>query len=137
MDRDSIPPFEQERFLARRRRQKRHGWIFMVLGGFIFLDSYAPFPIPLVGPISLLIGFVLFCYGYYQYNGYRSLPVYEALQVAHSHNGQVTRTELFVALQMTPEQTDLLIQELIKNGFFEPIEDETNADSELRYRLIA
>ena len=137
MPSEPIASFDQNKYLSRKKREKRLAWIFTILGGIVLLDSAVPFPIPLVGGPAIILGGALLCFGYYQFHVYRRLPVYEAVQFVQSLDRHFTRTDLFLALQLSPETTDQLIQALIQNGFIEPIDTELAPESDIQYRVIS
>ncbi len=134
---DQQKPFDQDAYLSRKKREKWQSWFFISLGGLVLLDSYSPFPIPLVGVPSLFLGFALLYYGYHQFKNYSKLPMYEALQLGRSLNRDLTRTDLFLAFQLTPEQTDQLVDELVRNGFIEPVGTDLAPEADMRYRVIS
>ena len=104
--------FDSEVYLGRKRRERILSWGSMILGALILLDSGAPIPFPLVGLPSILVGGALFGFGYYQYGIYRQLPLHEAVQLARSQSGELSRTDLF---QVAPDckQTDEILHELV------------------------
>jgi hypothetical protein len=128
--------FNQANYLERKRRERFWSWAAMLFGGFILLDSGAPIPIPLVGLPSMLLGGALLGFGYYQYGNYRKLPLHEAVAIARDQKGELSRTDLFLHLRLTAEQTDELIHLLIRAGFLEPVDSELPAEQEARYRLL-
>ncbi|MBF0287176.1 MAG: hypothetical protein HQM14_05100 [SAR324 cluster bacterium] len=130
-------PFDQDAYFSRKKREKWRAWFFISLGGLVLLDSYSPFPVPIVGAPSFFLGSVLLYYGYQQFKNYSKLPMYEALQLGRSLKRELTRTDVFLTFQLTPEKTDLLLDELIKNGFIEPVGTELTPESDMRYRVIS
>ncbi|MBF0279624.1 MAG: hypothetical protein HQM13_17630 [SAR324 cluster bacterium] len=132
-----IEAFDQARYLSRKKWERRQAWIFSILGGIVLLDSAVPIPIPLVGGPSIILGGVLLCYGYYQFQLYKKLPVHDAVKFVRSLERHFTRMDLFLALQLPPETTDTLIQELIQNGFVEPVNTELAPESDIEYRVIS
>ena len=97
--------FDSEVYLGRKRRERILSWGSMILGALILLDSGAPIPFPLVGLPSILVGGALFGFGYYS-SIYRQLPLHEAVQLARSQSGELSRTDLFLKLRLTAKQTD-------------------------------
>lgn len=136
MSTDSPTTFDSEHYLKQKKREKLKTWIFSVLGSIILLDSYSPFPIPLVGTPAVLTGMALLSYGFYQYKSYQRLPILESVQFARSLNRPFSRTDLFLTFQLSPERTDQLIQELVQQGFVEPSDTELPPESEIHYRVI-
>lgn len=128
--------FDPNEYISRKKWEKRLAWFFTILGSIILLDSASPFPIPLVGGPSLILGGALLWYGYYQFQIYKKLPLHEALQLAQTLDRPFTRTDLFLILEMSPEATDQLILELVQHGFIEPIDTELPPESEVQYRVI-
>ena len=129
--------FDEEAFHARKRRERNHAWIFGALGAFVLPDRALPYPIPLTGLPSVLIGGVLLAYGCFQYHAYRRPPLHEALELGRSLGGSLTRTELFLRLRLNAEETDELLQELIRQGFLEQMHDDVRAEQEPRFRLLS
>ena len=129
--------FDKQAYLTRKRREKRSAWFFLILGGIILLDSGSPFPIPLVGMPSIVIGMIVMGYGFYQLQIFQQLPLHEALLLGRQQGGTLTRTDIFLQLELTPEQTDQLIQSLIHEGFIEPIDTGLPPQAEIGYRLIS
>ena len=85
-----------------------------------------------LGPnIGALSGF-----GYYQYGVYRQLPLHEAVQLARSQSGELSRTDLFLKLRLTAKQTDEILHELVSAGLLEPVSPDLPAEQEMRYRLL-
>lgn len=128
--------FDTEAFLARKRRERFWSWGSMILGGLILLDSGAPVPFPLVGLPSFLVGGALFGFGYYQYGIYRQPPLHEAVQLARNQQGELSRTDLFLQLHLSAEETDEVLQELVRAGLLEPLSADLPAEQEQRYRLL-
>ena len=134
----SLPgSFDEEAFHAHKRRERNHAWIFGALGAFVLLDSGLPYPIPLIGLPSVLLGGVLLAYGFFQYRAYHRPPLHEALELGRSLGGSLTRTELFLRLRLNAEETDELLQELIGQGFLEQMHDDVRAEQEPRFRLLS
>ena len=131
-----IEPFDQSEYLSRKKREKRLAWVFMILGGVILLNSYSPVPIPLMGIPSILIGGASLAYGYYQLRNSHKLPLRDALHYAYSLDQNFTKTDLFLTFQLSPEKVDELVQELIHNGFIEPVDSELPPESDIQYRVI-
>ena len=128
--------FDSEVYLGRKRRERILSWGSMILGALIILDSGAPIPFPLVGLPSILVGGALFGFGYYQYGIYRQLPLHEAVQLARSQSGELSRTDLFLKLRLTAKQTDEILHELVSAGLLEPVSPDLPAEQEMRYRLL-
>ncbi len=132
-----IESFDQSRYLSRKKWEKRQAWFFTIFGGIVLFDSALPVPIPLVGGPSIIVGGILLCYGYYQSRVYRRLPIHDAVQFVQSLDRHFNRMDLFLALQLPPQETDQLIQELIQNGFVEPLDTELAPESDIQYRVIS
>ena len=130
------PAFDPTQYLSKKKREKKLAWVFTILGGVVLLDSALPFPVPLVGVPSILLGGAFLCYGYYQFTLYQKLPLHEALQLAQSLNRPFTRTDLFLTFQLSPKATDRLIAELVYHGFVEPTGTDLPPESEVQYRVI-
>ena len=129
--------FDEEAFHTSKRRQRTLGVLFLLLGGFVLLDSGSPIPIPLTGLPSILLGSVIMAYGWYHWRSYRSLPLHEALQLGQTQGGQLSRTDLFLKLRLSSEQTDTLLDQLVREGFIERINDNLPPENEATYRLLS
>ena len=129
--------FDEDAFHARKRRERNYAWIFGALGAFVMLDSGLPYPIPLTGLPSLLIGGVMLAYGFFQYRAYRRSPLHEALELGRSLGGSLTRTDLFLRFRLDAEETDALLQELVRQGFLEQMHEDVRAEQEPRFRLLS
>jgi len=132
----SSEQFDAERYFSNKRSECWQAWVFMILGGVIFLDSGTPIPFPLTGLISVMLGGGLFGWGYRCYKNYKRLPLHEALQLGKQGQGRLTRTDLFLKLLLTPEQTDQVIEILIREGFIEALMDELPQEQEVVYKLL-
>ena len=128
--------FDKDLYLAKKRREKWQSLGLMALGVLFFLNSPRPLFLPLFGMPAIVIGLVLSGWGYLRYQNYRRLPLHEALQLGQAQGGIVTRTDLFLILELTPQRTDQLIQALIEEGFIEPLDTNLPPEKEIRYRLI-
>ena len=101
-----------------------------------------PFSVICQGFTSLLISifqgivFGILPFGYYQYGIYRQLPLHEAVQLARSQSGELSRTDLFLKLRLTAKQTDEILHELVSAGLLEPVSPDLPAEQEMRYRLL-
>lgn len=127
--------FDEESYVALKRSQFWQSWGFLLFGGLVLLDSGSPLPIPLVGLPSIVLGGTLFAYGWMQSRSYHKLPMREAVQIGKA-KGQITRTELFLKLHLTTEQTDKLLDQLIEEGFIEALNDELPEEAEITYRVF-
>ena len=131
-----IEPFDQSEYQSRKKREKWLAWIFMILGGIVLINSSSPVPIPMMGISSILLGGALLAYGYYQFKIFHKLPLHDALQYAHFLDKNFTKTDLFLTFKLSPEKIDELVQELIQNGFIEPVDSELPPESDIQYRVI-
>ena len=59
------------------------------------------------------------------------------MELGRSLGGSLTRTELFLRLRLNAEETDELLQELIRQGFLEQMHEDVRAEQEPRFRLLA
>ncbi|MBF0238149.1 MAG: hypothetical protein HQM12_10610 [SAR324 cluster bacterium] len=129
--------FDQTTYLKQKRRQKRQAWFLMITGLVILLDSGSAMPVPLVGLPSIIVGVLLMVWGYFQYQSCQRLPLHEALMLTRQMGGMIKRSDLFLNLLLSPEDTDLLIQALVHEGFIEPLDTGLPPENEISYRLIS
>lgn len=128
--------FDQKAYLSRKRHQKWQSWLFSILGGIIALNSATPIP-PFFGLPPIFLGLGMLGYGYFQYRAYQKLPLHEALLLGRQMGGHLTRTDLLLNLQLTPEKTDELVDMLVREGFIEPVDNDIPPENEIRYRLLS
>ena len=129
--------FDKESFLRQRKKAGIKGWLFLILGTGVLLDSGSPIPFPLVGLPSILTGLSLIIIGWSQYKQSSKLPLHEAILFAKQNKGQLTRTDLFLFFELSAEKTDELIQTLVAKGFIEPIDEELPPEQEMTYRILS
>ena len=127
--------FDEKSFVAKKKSELWQAWGFLLFGGLIILDSGSPYPFPLVGLPSIVLGGALFGYGWMQARAYHRPPFREAVQLG-KELGHLTRTDLFLKLHLSPEQTDKLLDQLVEQGFIEPICDELPDEAEIKYRVL-
>ena len=128
--------FDENAYQKRKRGEHLRGWLFTILGGLILVDSGFPVPIPLVGISSLLVGGGITAYGIHQLFKARKLPLRDALQLGRALGGHLTRTELFLKLNLSPSKTDELLDLLVAEGFIEIVSDDLPEEQEVHYRLL-
>ena len=129
--------FNEETFHSSRRRHRWQAVFFALLGGVVLLDSGSPIPIPLTGLPSILLGSVIMAFGWYHWRAYQRLPLHEALQLGQAQGGQLSRMDLFLKLRLTSEQTDILLEQLVREGFIERVNDDLPPENEDIYRLLS
>ena len=129
--------FDQQQYLKKKRREKWQSWFFLLFGLLVLLDSGLAFPVPLVGVPSIIIGTGLLGYGYIQYQAYRKLPLHETLLLGKQSGGNLTRTDVFLAFQLSPKETDEILHILVQEGFIEPVDTDLPPDNEICYRLLS
>ena len=109
----------------------------LLIGGFIILDSGSPIPIPLTGLPSIFLGSSIFFYGWYEWKSFAKLPLREAIMIGKDQEGKISRTDIFLKLKLTSDQTDALLEKLIKEGFIEMIDDDLPLENEKNYRIVS
>lgn len=131
------PSFSPEEFKRQRRRQKRLAYGCLGFGIVVLFDSFSPFPIPLVGLPSVIIGSLITLYGWWQWQRYKEPPLHAAVSLAFFLGGEFTRTDFFLLLGLSPRETDQLIAILISEGFVERQDSTLSVESEVIYRLVS
>jgi hypothetical protein len=125
----------RERLLAARARQRFWGIVLSILGFVTLVDSGAPFPIPLVGLPSILVG--LLCLGSGAGFLYRQqeLPVSEALELAALQGGFLSEPMLVRALHVTPDTAERILRVMVERGYAR-LEDSALEDGAMTYRVL-
>ncbi len=135
--RESASGFDEQSYHSSKRSDRRQGVFFLMLGGLVILDSGSPIPIPITGLASILLGTVILVYGWYKLHSYQKLPLHEALQLGRAQGGQMGRTDIFLKLRLTPEKTDELLEQLVREGFIERVSENLPPENEATYRLLS
>ena len=102
---------------VRRKRQAQYGWGMVVLGIITYLDAGWRFPIWLTGPWAFALGTPLIIAGFWFVIASKKLPVREALLFASTRNGKVTAPSLSVALDITLDTAEMILDHLTQKGY--------------------
>ncbi len=102
---------------VRRKRQVQYGWGMVALGLLIYLDAGWRFPVPLTGPWAFMLGTPLILAGFWFVIASKKLPIREALLFASTRRGKVTAPSLSVALDVTLDTAEMILEHLVQKGY--------------------
>ena len=116
--------------------RRRWGKILIVIGAVTLLDCCAPFPIPLVGPPAIIVGLALMIIGgALMYSGPRMKETNQAIMVAMKYGNQLSVPRLAVEMDVTLDQAEKIIDQLVKKGIAEIDLDTKDPDSGIIYKI--
>jgi hypothetical protein len=120
---------------AGRARQRFWGWLLGLLGLLTLADSGLPFPVPLVGLPSVLVGLGITAAGGLLLYRHQELPLPEALEVARLHQGFLSAPLLIRTLHVTPATAERLLAELSRRGYTQ-VHEQALEGGEVSYRVL-
>lgn len=128
-----------QRVSARRDRtvhRRLSGTVLMVIGAVTLLDSCSPYPVPLIGLPSIVVGLILMIIGgALRYRGPRMKETNQAIMIAMQYGNQLSVTRLAVEMDVTLEQAEKIIDTLVKKGIAEIDLDTVDPDSGIIYKI--
>lgn len=118
-----------------RNSQKRWGIGLIIFGLVTLADSGSPFPVPLVGLPSIVVGLATTLLGAYLVYKHQELPISETLDVAALHQGFLSAPLLVRALHITPTTAERILADLSRRGYTR-VEEQGLESGEVSYRVL-